>query len=181
VNQPASLSGGADFFKGADTMSEHLFAHLAAAWVYDDGGRTAAGFKGEVDDCAVRAIAIATGTSYREVYGDLFDHIQEFARGRSRAAKRLAGSLYARTPRHGVPKEVSRQYLRQRGWAWVPTMKIGQGCKVHLRADELPAGRLIVSVSRHLVAVIDGVIHDTHDCSREGTRCVYGYFSRAGI
>jgi hypothetical protein len=30
--------------------------------------------------------------------------------------------------------------------------------------------------SRHLVAVIDGVIHDTHDCSRDGTRCVYGYF-----
>jgi len=22
-----------------------------------------------------------------------------------------------------------------------------------------------------------GVIHDTHDCSRDGTRCVYGYFS----
>jgi hypothetical protein len=24
--------------------------------------------------------------------------------------------------------------------------------------------------------VIDGVIHDTHDCSRNGTRCVYGYY-----
>jgi hypothetical protein len=26
--------------------------------------------------------------------------------------------------------------------------------------------------------VIDGVIHDTHDCSRGGTRCVYGYWRK---
>ena len=57
-------------------------------------------------------------------------------------------------------------------------MAIGSGCKVHLRADELPSGRLIVSVSKHLTAVIDGVIHDNHDPSRDGTRCVYGYFSK---
>ena len=57
-------------------------------------------------------------------------------------------------------------------------MKIGSGCTVHLRADELPTGRLIVSVSRHVVAVIDGVIHDTHDPSRDGTRCVYGYWKQ---
>jgi hypothetical protein len=55
-------------------------------------------------------------------------------------------------------------------------MSIGSGCQVHLRADELPSGRLIVSVSRHVVAVIDGIIHDNHDCSRGGTRCVYGYW-----
>jgi hypothetical protein len=24
--------------------------------------------------------------------------------------------------------------------------------------------------------MIDGVIHDTHDCSRRGKRCVYGYW-----
>src|SRR6516164_288534 len=42
-------------------------------------------------------------------------------------------------------------------------MRIGQGCTVHLARGELPMGRLIVSVSRHVVAVIDGVIHDTHD------------------
>jgi hypothetical protein len=58
-------------------------------------------------------------------------------------------------------------------------MAIGQGCRTHLRADELPSGRPIVSVSKHLVAVIDGVIHDIYDCSRDGTRCVYGYFRRA--
>jgi hypothetical protein len=58
-------------------------------------------------------------------------------------------------------------------------MRIGSGCTVHLRADELPPGRLIVNVSRHTVAVIDGVIHDTYDPSRDGTRCVYGYFQAA--
>lgn len=55
-------------------------------------------------------------------------------------------------------------------------MSIGTGCKVHLTSNELPAGRLIVKVSKHLTAVINGVVHDTHDPSREGTRCVYGYY-----
>ena len=64
------------------------------------------------------------------------------------------------------------------GWQWTPTMRIGSGCKVHLRADELPAGRLVVSVSRHVVAVVDGVVHDTHDSTRGGSRCVYGYFEK---
>jgi len=53
---------------------------------------------------------------------------------------------------------------------------IGQGCKVHLRKDELPQGKLIVRVSKHITSVIDGVINDTYDCSRGATRCVYGYY-----
>lgn len=56
-------------------------------------------------------------------------------------------------------------------------MQIGQGCKVHLRADELPQGRLVVSLSKHHSAVIDGVVHDTFDPNRDGTRCVYGYYT----
>ena len=58
-------------------------------------------------------------------------------------------------------------------------MSIGSGCRVHLRADEPPPGRLIVKISRHYTAVIDGVIPDTHDASRGGTRCVYGYWRLA--
>jgi hypothetical protein len=57
-------------------------------------------------------------------------------------------------------------------------MKIGSGCRVHLADGELPMGWLIVRCSRHLTAVIDGVIHDTHDPQRGGKRCVYGYFSK---
>ena len=60
--------------------------------------------------------------------------------------------------------------LRQQ-WAF------GTGCRVHLRDGELPMGRLIVTVSKHECAVINGVIHDTSDPSRGGTRCVYGFWS----
>lgn len=57
-------------------------------------------------------------------------------------------------------------------------MKVGSGCQMRLNAKELPSGRLIAKVSKHLVAVIDGVVHDTEDPSRGGTRCVYGYFRK---
>lgn len=142
---------------------------------YDDGGRAAAGFKSRTGDCVVRAIAIATEQPYQQVYdhlGALTKHWS--AQGRTKAAK---GSK-STSVRSGVHREVFKPYLLLMGWKWTPTMKIGQGCKVHLKADELPSGRLICSVSRHLVAVIDGVIHDNHDPSRGGSRCVYGFFSK---
>jgi hypothetical protein len=62
------------------------------------------------------------------------------------------------------------------GWEWVSTMGIGTGCTVHLDEAELPEGRIIARVSRHYVALIDGVIHDTGNPSRGGSRCVYGYW-----
>jgi hypothetical protein len=127
-------------------------------FVYDDGGRAHAGFKGEAGDCATRAIAIATRLPYREVYD---------------ALAKLAG----KTVRDGTPAKASKRYLVDLGWTWTPTMGIGTGCRVHLRPGELPPGRLVVRCSKHWVAVIDGVIHDTHDPSRDGTRCVYGYWS----
>ena len=135
---------------------------------YNDGGRAAAGYKGVAGDCVCRSIAIITGKPYQEVY----DALNAFAKSRRTGrSKRKTSSA-----RNGVSKCTTRRYLDSLGFDWVPTMFIGQGCKVHLRAEELPQGRLIVSVTRHLTAVIDGVIHDTHDCSRAGTRCVYGYY-----
>lgn len=32
--------------------------------------------------------------------------------------------------------------------------------------------------SKHLTCVKDRVLYDTYDCSRDGTRCVYGYWSK---
>lgn len=136
-------------------------------YVWDDGGRASAGYKGTADDCVCRAIAIAAQMPYKDVY----KLINEFGK-RERVGKRTSRS----SARTGVYNDTIRKIMKHLGWRWVPTMFVGSGCTVHLKADELPSGRLVVSLSKHLAAVVDGVIHDTYDCSRDETRCVYGYF-----
>ncbi|HWI27024.1 MAG TPA: hypothetical protein VN668_08635 [Stellaceae bacterium] len=139
---------------------------------YDDGGRAATGYKGDAGDCVCRAIAIATGRPYAEIYERLAR--ETGAQRDGKRTKRRAASAA-----HGIKtwRKWFKDYMADLGFAWVPTMEIGSGCCVHLRATELPsAGRLIARVSKHYVAVIDGVIRDTHDPSRGGTRCVYGYW-----
>ena len=73
-------------------------------------------------------------------------------------------------------KQTAEKYLESLGWKWHSCMSIGSGCTTHLRESELPSGRIICRLTRHFTCVIDGVINDTYDCSREETRCVYGYY-----
>jgi hypothetical protein len=163
-------------------------------FLYDDGGRSAAGYQGAAGDCVCRSIAIATRRPYQEVYDAL-----NALGAQERTGKRKRGKSSARL---GVYKNAIRKYMASIGWRWVPTMQIGQGCTVHLCAEELPAGHLVVNVSKHVTAMIDGVIRDTHDPRRDihcidpdhgqplkpgqwrntngicsiRRRCVYGYF-----
>lgn len=150
-------------------------------FVCNDGGRAAAGYKGNAGDCVCRSIAIAAGKTYQEVYSELNALLKEW--------KTPKGYPKGHKPsvRTGIPKPIYTWYLHTLGFKWVPTMQIGQGCRVHLTDDELPKGRLIVRLSKHLTAVIDGVIHDTYDpqrwtiimenyVERVAARCVYGYF-----
>ena len=144
-------------------------------WVFNDGGRQDAGFKGSANDCVCRAICIATGLPYKQVY----DRLSEGNATQRRAKGEAKGQ---RSARNGIfiQRKWFKDYMIELGFEWIPTMTIGSGCKVHLKADELPKGKLICSVSRHVAAVIDGVINDTHDCSRKGKRCVYGYWKLKG-
>ncbi len=164
-------------------------------FIYNDGGRETAGFKGNTSDCVCRSIAIATELPYKEVY----DLINEMSQS-ERTGKRKRGKSSARA---GVYKQTIHKIMKHLGWTWIPTMKIGQGCKVHLHPNELPSDRLVVSVSKHTTAVIDGIIHDTGDPRRiwsapyngeplksnqwvtkqnnmihTETRCVYGYWEK---
>ncbi|HEY0308112.1 MAG TPA: hypothetical protein VGB94_08125 [Acidobacteriaceae bacterium] len=138
-------------------------------FIFHDGGRATAGYKGRTGDCVTRAIVIATGKTYQEVYDELNRLAQ--AECVSKRKKKRSNS------RTGVYRQTYQRYLESLGWQWTSTMSIGSGCQIHLRASELPQGPLLVKVSRHLTAVIDGVLYDTYNCSRGGTRCVYGYFS----
>ena len=150
-------------------MSDHS-TRSPIGFVYNDGGRSRAGYKGYAGDCAVRSIAIATDLSYQEAY----DLVNDFG-AKERKGSRRRGTSNART---GVHRPTFRRIMDHLEWSWTPTMKVGQGCKVHMRSDELPTGTLILNVSKHYCAVIDGVVHDTYRDDRNGTRCVYGYWSR---
>ena len=156
---------------------KRLFSRSNLKLKVNDGGRQAAGFKGRTGDCVVRSIAIATGISYQKVYQDLYDANEKF---RIKSRSKLAKNLIKKndSPRTGTHRAVLKKYLKQLGWKWTPTMFIVQGCKVHLKKEELPNDTLIVSCSKHITVVINGVLNDTYDCSRNGTRCVYGYWSR---
>lgn len=161
--------------------TEHWDGTRAMDYVHDDGGRSAAGFKGSAGDCVCRAVVIASGRPYAEIYSVLAD-----GTGSQRAGKRGKRAASARSGIN-VRRKWFRDYMHSLGFEWMPTMKIGQGCKVHLLSGELPMGRLVVAVSKHYTAVIDGVIHDTHDptratiitdngATRMTHRCVYGYW-----
>lgn len=139
-------------------------------WTYDDGGRSRY-FKAEkVGDCCARAIAIATQTDYKVVY----DLINEYAK-QERTGKRKKSISNAR---NGVYRDTAKKVMAELGWEWHPVMGIGTGCTMHMNPDELPKGRIVVSLSKHYAAVVDGVLHDTYDSTRGGTRCVYGYWSK---
>ncbi len=144
---------------------------------FDDGGR-ARYFKAEkAGDCVTRAIAIASGQDYLVVYKDLFERMRAYY-----ATKRRP-PLTTRSPRDGVPRDVYEGYLFGLGFTWVPLMEIGSGCQVHLLPDELApySTILIARLSKHICAVMDGVVRDTYDPSRDGTRCVYGVYEGRAV
>lgn len=142
---------------------------------FNDGGRKDAGYKGIAGDCVCRAIAIASGEPYASVY-------KRLAEGNATQRRSKCTPKRGRSARNGinVKRKWFREYMEHLGFKWHPCMKVGEGCKVHLKEDELPSGRLVVALSKHYTAVIDGVIHDIYDPSRDGTRCVYGYWKFEG-
>ena len=140
---------------------------------FNDGGREAAGYKGKTGDCVCRSIAIATGRPYKEIYERL---AKGNASQRSSKNDRRSKTTHKKeTAAHGifVTRQWFKDYMKELGFEWIATMQIGQGCKVHLNENELPKGRLVVSVSRHYTAVIDGVINDTYNPADRGAT-VYG-------
>lgn len=173
---------------------------MKMTFTFNDGGRAAAGLKGQTGDCVVRAVAIATEQDYETVYNALSDG--------SRKQRLTKRSKIKSSARNGVnvKRQWFKDYMWSLGWQFTATMGIGTGCRVHLHDNELPMGRLIVSVSKHYTSVIDGVIHDLYDPRRDASsirpddggalkpgewrnsngicliqrRCVYGYWHKSG-
>lgn len=134
---------------------------------YDDGGRSKYFRAKNVGDCVCRAIAIASGKDYKEVYNMLY---------------KASGD----SPRNGVMTSSVRfkRFMREQGFVWVSLCQIGSKQSSHFYKGEIPSvGRLVCSAHRHEVAVVDGIVRDTWD-SRYNSwgepRRVYGYWKYNG-
>lgn len=155
-------------------------------WVYDDGGRSKYFDAQNVGDCVCRAITIATGKDYLEVYNELKKRAKLET---TRVINKYRGHKRS-TVRDGVAHETYQPYLRDLGWTKHSTCLPGKGVMCHLTAEELPKGTLIVQISKHLVCVKDGVVYDTYNSSEKeyyddlgnltlnDRRAVYGYWTK---
>ncbi len=128
-------------------------------YIFDDGGRSKYFTAKNVGDCVIRAIAIMTLRDYKEVYDE-------------------ASKFLGYTPHDEVKKNDTKKLMNNFGFEWHPTMNIGNGYTTHLAADEIPMDQpIICDCSHHLVAVINGTVRDIYDSTRDGSRCVYGYWT----
>jgi len=136
-------------------------------FVYDDGGRQAAGFKGKTGDCGIRAIAIATGRPYRQVY----DEMNVLAKKRERVKKRSSVLKGRSNSRTGIYNRLFKIYMANIGWEYVSTSGYGEKpWRVHANEDDFPRGRIILNKRKHYMACVEGVeghreIRDTWDSS----------------
>ena len=165
-------------------------------WKYDDGGRADSGRRGPAGDCVTRAIAIATPArclstsdgfpcAAFETPGRRYDWIYRALFHRIKIEPTTGLILRRKSPKWGVPRRVYHPYLVERlGFTWTGIRKVGGSREtipscitMRVRPEDLPDhSPMILRLNKHLCAVIDGVVHDLSDPSRNGTRCVYGYY-----
>jgi hypothetical protein len=129
-------------------------------FIWNDGGRAASGFVGLTGDCVTRAIAIATGVSYRDVYEQL-------------------GKRCQKSPRKGIETIYAADYLNERGW------QRHDGGELPFTAQNLPKGVVIAHVcdshgrSNHFCTVIDHVVYDTWNPADDSDYIVNGFWTHA--
>ena len=131
------------------------------SYVYDDGGRSKY-YKGSAGDCVCRSISIATGQDYKFIYN-------------------LVQNVTGQSPRNGIntSTENFKKLMAVLGFTWVPTANIGSNQSVHFAKGDLPDGRLICSLTKHYVAVVNGQVRDTWDCRYNefgDLKRIYGYW-----
>ncbi len=112
-------------------------------FIHSDGGREAAGFKEEKNDCAVRAYAITTGLDYAEAH-----RLLELWGRKQNTGTRLI--TFIASDKNFFP----HIFIDCRG---IYPLTVNKFMTLHTK------GKFIVAIQKHAFAVIDGTIHDTYE------------------
>lgn len=110
-------------------------------------------------DCVVRALSKVFNCSWKDAYKKEIPYCLE----------------YQVTSVFDCPANQAKEILKQLGFEY-HSIKVSKGSKrptVESFANEHQTGRYILSVARHVVAVVDGKYYDTWD---SGNKCLYGFY-----
>ena len=138
---------------------------VSLEYIEDDGGRSAAGFKGRTGDCLTRAISIATGESYRKVYDAVGEQMKKHGYARSGNAYAQSGKAAAAVRAKGRsrrPRTIQDDVLRLFGFAKVDAKKPNGTCYTYEQAHRR-YGTCIVTTTKHYATLKNGALRDTFD------------------
>lgn len=124
---------------------------LSYPWAANDAGRSNSRRSKQKNDCTVRALAMVRGMAYDDAY-DLLA-----------AAGRKCSKGFQFT-----------NWINEQSWAAriaFPAVKGQPRMNPATFVQRFPQGRYICQVAKHVFAVIDGVIYDTHQ--NRPDRCIY--------
>lgn len=119
---------------------------------YNDGGRSAFFDTPGNNDCVTRALAIATGLTYLEVWDGVT------ATGTRNPSGRVRTQCAEFTA-----------FAKSLGLQFVSTMRV-------LKEIKFPP-RAVACINGHYVAIVDGVMHDTYNPSPAGNKHCFGYWT----
>lgn len=138
---------------------------IPTRWTDDDGGRSKSKRPKQKSDCTVTALAIATVTAYDEVY----DYLAECGRKCTRGfdiVKLMEEHIKNDTVLFGH-KIIKHSFPAEKG---KPRMNVGM---FYMTFTE---GRFITRQAKHVMAVINGYVHDSYWNRNSVWRCVYTAF-----
>lgn len=117
----------------------------------DDSGRSKSTRPKQKNDCTVRAIALVRGMGYDEAYDLMAEEGRKCSKG------------------FDIVK-----WLKKQSWAKkmaFPAVKGERRMNPAKFCETYKEGKYICRVSKHVFAVIDGVVHDTFESRPD--RCIY--------
>ena len=127
---------------------------MAYKFKFNDGGRKAAGYTTEVDDCALRSIAIALDKNYQQLNQELT-------------------ILNRKEVFSGCSISTVQFYLQKANWTYKKTPH------TYLRRPFLPDNKtIILKLSKHITVLQNGLILDISNPADGGLRKVHGYWEK---
>ena len=125
-------------------------------YIYDDGGRADAGFKGMAGDCVTRALAILV----EHPYGKTYDALAEANANSTVGSRRKVARRGERTARRGIYRNDYTPVFERYG---LTKVKLPSGIRPTWSEAYEEYGDCIVTTAKHMAAIVNGSLHDVWD------------------